>query len=93
MKSCAVRKTRRWAMCIRLKSIGKPALLGLRETRQSDGMVSLPVYCRVEWSSHRGRNSFLANLRDGDMLEVKPDCVVDNTPSRYRRPDDAPDGH
>jgi hypothetical protein len=27
------------------------------------------------------------------MLEVKPDCVVDNTPSRYRRPDDAPDGH
>jgi hypothetical protein len=47
MKSCAVKKIWRWAMCIRLKSIGKPALLGLRETRQSDEMVSLPVYCRM----------------------------------------------
>lgn len=76
-----------------MKSIGKPALLGLRETRQLDGMVSLPVYCRVERSSIVAGVFLFWIVEMVTCSEVKPDCGTDdNTPSRYRRPDDAPDG-
>jgi hypothetical protein len=80
-------------MCIRLKSIGKLVLLGLRETRQLDGMVSLPVYCRMERSSIVAGVSLFWIVEMVTCSEVKPDCVTDDkTPSRCRRPDDAPDG-
>lgn len=64
-------------MCIRLKSIGKPALLDLRKTRQLDTMMSLPVYCRVERTSIMAGVSFFWIVEMVTCSEVKPDCVTD----------------